>query len=97
VTAEIATAAAPCGPRTTLGGRRRSQPAAGLRRAATSGLPRRSTAKPADRASIVAAVSPAFVIVIVWLAAPVSRTRTGETESAAAATPVATAITARSP
>jgi hypothetical protein len=41
--------------------------------------------------------SPAFVIVIVRLADLVSRMRTGETESVAAATPAAAAITVRSP
>jgi hypothetical protein len=97
VTTEIATPAAPCGPSTTLRGRRRSHATAGPRRAATSGLPRPSTAKPAARASTVAAALPPFLIVSVRLAAPVSRIRTGETESAAAAAPVATAITVRSP
>jgi hypothetical protein len=59
-------------------------------------LPRLSRTKPAVRAFTVALAFPAFVIVIVRLAARVSRMRTGETESAAA-TPTAAAITARSP
>jgi hypothetical protein len=51
----------------------------------------------ADCASTVAAELPVFLIVIMRDAIPSSRRCTGETESAAAATPVATAITARSP
>jgi hypothetical protein len=74
----------------------RSHPAAGWRSRAIVGLPRRSRTKPAGRASTVAVALPAFVIVIVRLAAPVNRMRTGETESAAA-TPTAAAITGRSP
>ena len=59
------------------------------------GLPRWSRAKLAARASTEAAALPAFVIVIVRLAAPVSRICTGETEIAAAEIPAA--ITVRSP
>ena len=83
----------------------RARPAAAAREAtrrpppsrATTGLPRRSSTKPASRASTAAAAAPPFLITISRLAPGVRRTRTGETEIATAAAPVAAAITGRSP